>query len=547
MNFGAAKFRELLFVATCGMGAEFMLALADTVVAGHVVGETALAGINLLQPVFNIVQFVAALVGTGAAIRFSFETGRLDSRRASEMFSQGMWSVLAFGTALLVAFVFAREAFIGFFGASEEVAACARAYWVWYAPCALLLPVTLYLIALVYADGGMRSCAMGYASLIGGNIVASYFLCRQMGIAGCALGTVLGNSAAILSLSGHFLRKSNSLRLVRHFSLRDLLLICKSSFADASVTLCWAGLFLMLDKLVIVEFGSDKLPVLSVVLACVNLTLLFNGISAAAQPLVGVYAGERNSLGVKSVMNAAMKTSFAEGALAAAFFAAVPQAAVALVGIKDPSLVPVAHSAVRIVSIGFIAAPFVFLFNSYYLFVERYALACSLTFVADIVAYAILCPPMAHFGGMTGLWIALGAAPVAAVAAFGLFVFMRHGARRFPLLLPPERAEKQFAFGFMVEAKGIEAAARFASSTLAGAGRGDLADEAGRIVGAVFAAVAASNGSRRVRGEAGIDLNEGANLVLRDDGIVYDPTPAAAPARGKHFVTMGYNRSIFGL
>ena len=362
MDFGVRKFRELLLVATCGMAAEFLLALADTVIAGHLVGETALAGINLLQPVFNLVQFTAALIGTGTAIRFSLETGRLETRRAQEMFSQGLWSIIGFGAVLCLCFVTGRDLFLGSFGAAPEALAAARAYWNWYAPCTVLLPVTLYMMAVVYADGDMVSCALGYGSLIGGNVIASFFLCREFGIAGCAMGTVIGDSAAALALFAHFCRRSNTLRILPHFRWRDLLLICKSAFADASVSLCWSLLFFLLAKLTVALFGSSLLPVLSIVLVLVNLTLLFNGVSAAAQPVVGIYAGERNARSVRAVMRAAVKTAFWEGVAGLVFFVAFPETAVRLVGLTDPAHVDEACRAVRIVSLGFLGAPFVFLF-----------------------------------------------------------------------------------------------------------------------------------------------------------------------------------------
>ena len=547
MDFGVRKFRELLFVATCGMGAEFFLALADTVIAGNIVGEVALGGINLLQPIFNFVQFTAALIGTGTAIRYALEVGRLDSRRASEVFSQGFWTILIFGVLLLIAFLLGRDIFFWFIGADAEMTAQAKTYWNWYAPCTLLLPMTLYLIALVYADGDMLACAFGYGSLILGNIVASYFLCRVYGVAGCAMGTVVGNVLAVISLSSHFLRKVNTLKLMRHFRFQDLYLICKSSFADASVSLCWSLLFFLLANLVVEEFGSKFLPVLSVVLVSINLTLLFNGVSAAAQPIVGIYAGERNARGVRAVMNSAVKVAFVEGIIAALFFACFPQLAVRLVGIDDPELVPLALKAVRWVSIGFLGAPFVFLFNSYYLFVERYALAVALTFVADIVVYAALAIPAAHFFGMDGLWVALGISPVVAVVLYALFILFRYGPERFPLLLSRSRERHQFAVGFTVTTRNVRIAAEETSLALEEAGYTGFVPEMRRIVLNLFRQIRDLNADHRVHAEIGFDLNDGVKLCLRDDGRIADLSHKVVRADGRHFVTMGYNRYLFEL
>ena len=76
--FGVAKFRSFLVVASFSMVIEFLMGLADSVIAGHVLGEKALAGLNLLQPPMNAVSFVACLLGTGTAICFSLETGRFN-------------------------------------------------------------------------------------------------------------------------------------------------------------------------------------------------------------------------------------------------------------------------------------------------------------------------------------------------------------------------------------------------------------------------------------------------------------------------------------
>ena len=85
-TFGVAKFRGFLLVASFSMAIEFLMGFADSVIAGNLLGETALAGLNLLQPPMNFVSFVACLLGTGTAICFSTEIGRFDRTRATEMF-----------------------------------------------------------------------------------------------------------------------------------------------------------------------------------------------------------------------------------------------------------------------------------------------------------------------------------------------------------------------------------------------------------------------------------------------------------------------------
>ena len=115
-TFGVAKFKGFLLVATFSMLIEFLMGFADSVIAGNLLGETALAGLNLLQSPMNFVSFVACLLGTGTAICFSTEIGRFDRDRAAELFSQGVFGAALFGVVGMAAFVVGRDAFLCMFG-----------------------------------------------------------------------------------------------------------------------------------------------------------------------------------------------------------------------------------------------------------------------------------------------------------------------------------------------------------------------------------------------------------------------------------------------
>ena len=562
-SFGVAKFRGFLLVASFSMAIEFLMGFADSVIAGNLLGETALAGLNLLQSPMNFVSFVACLLGTGTAICFSLETGRFDRARATEMFSQGFWSSVSIGCLGMVLFVVGRDAFLGMFGANEEVLGYAVPYWNWFVPCVLLEPVAVLMANAIYADGGARLCLISYLVQLGGNCGVSYFLCRAMGMSGCALGSTIGNLSAIAVLSCHFLRREHTLRFVRHFAFRDLWRICNSSFGDASVRLCWAALFLMLNAFVIGRFGSGALPVLSVVLAVMGFSETFNGTANAAQPLVGVYSGERNTLGIRTVMRAATHVTIVEGVAVSVILMCWPQLVVKLVGIDEPELVAASCTAVRLVSGGLVGTALVCLFNSYYLFIERPRLACSLTVLANFIVPFALYSVCGRLFGANGVWAALGAAPVVTVLLFGAFIFVRYGRRQFPLLLPTDRDAGLRVFNLMLTEREISDTSAAVGRLLAEQGEPEATVfRTSLMVEEVFMVVKDRNGSRKVRAEVTLDLNDGGvELILRDDGEVFDITDAdaritslrtylvasvmqAMPGR-MNLTTTGYNRNVF--
>ena len=100
MTFAASKFAKFLPTATFAMAVEYLMGLSDSVICGQIIGEDGLSVINLMQPVFNVVSFIALLVGTGTSVLYAMEMGRFDRRRASELLTQGLWSALGFGLLL---------------------------------------------------------------------------------------------------------------------------------------------------------------------------------------------------------------------------------------------------------------------------------------------------------------------------------------------------------------------------------------------------------------------------------------------------------------
>ena len=456
-----------------------------------------------------------------------------------------------------------RDAFLGLFGATADELGYAVPYWNWFMVCALLEPVAVLLANSVYADGGTRLCFWSYVAQLGSNCGISFVLCKAMGMAGCAIGTIVGNALAIAILSTHFLRRAHTLRLVRHFSPGDLWRICSISFGDASVRLCWAALFALLNMFVIRHYGAKMLPVLSVVLAVLGFSEAFNGPANAAQPIVGVYLGEQNTVGVRTVMRAAMRTTLIEGAVVSLVLLCWPQLMVKLVGIDEPTLVGPACTAVRLVASGLICTALGLLFNSYYLFIEREGLACALTALLNFVVPVALYPLLGWMFGINGVWAALGAAPVVTTLVFGGFLLWRYGRRQFPLLLPTDRDANLHVFNLTLTDREISETSAAVSRLLAAEGFPDeIVFRASLMVEEVFMVVKDRNGSRTVIGEATLDLNgDGVALILRDDGEVFDITDAdaritslrsylvasvmeAIPGR-LNLTTTGFNRNVF--
>lgn len=561
-SFGVEKFRKLVFVGSFSVITEFLMGFLGSVLSGHLLGEDALAGVSLMSPVFTAVIFLSGLFGVGMGVNYALEMGRCDKRRAHEIFTQGLWSVLAVGAASALLLLVGFDAYVRFMNPSPAVAAYAADYCRWFVPVAILEPLAVFLLNCCYADGDDRQCYVIYAAQLAANLGISYAALKSgRGTAGCAMGALAGFAAAVAIGLLHFRKAGNSFRLVRHFRLADSLRIVKSSFGDASGFLCNALLFFFLGKYFLDRFGSDMLPVLSVVIATLGLLEVFNGVGVAAQPIVTVYVGERNTLGARAVMNAALRISIVEGAAASLLLFCLPDFAIALVGISSEPLVAASRTAVRLIALGFVFTAVANLLNGYYILISREMMAVLFTFWKWLLVPVVTV--FAFWGlGMNGVWAALGIAPLIAMGAFAAGMIRRYGRTMCPFLLPRDREAKIRMFSLVLNEHEIVETAHTVAAELKKAGanpsktmRAELMTEE------VLMAVKDRNKGRRVLAEVTLDLNDAPTLTLRDDGEIFDITDADAKVRSLrtflvasvmerqqakvNLITTGFNRNVF--
>ena len=561
-SFGVSKFKSLLLAGSFTVLASYVVRLSDAIVAGNMIGEAALAGVNLAAPVLSGISFLAGLVATGMATNYSLAMGRLDRTRAHQFFVQALWTVLIFGGALALAILFGRGALLSFFGADAVVSGHAADYLRWVWPVAVVECLETMLVALGYADGDSRLCALSYGVVFVSNAAVSVLaVMLGMGTGGCALGSLVSGILGVAVMAAHFLRKSNSCRFVWHFSLMDSWRIAVASFGDAAAFLCDALLFLFLNKFIISHFGSAMLPVVGVTTALWGFLEFFNGIGVAVQPIVTVYYGEGNTKSVVSVMRAAMFTSVLEGIAFMAVFGLFPRLVVGMVGLSDPELVREGCLAVRLMCGGFLALAFAGLFNSYYMFIERSLLAGVVTFACYLIL-PIACVATCSLWGVRGAWCGLGIGPFAGCAISSLFVIAIGGLRRYPLMLDRSREDRLHVFGLALnDLEIVDVSRKVAGMLVRDGAKEAMVMRVSLMTEEVLMAVKDRNAGRRVIGEAVLDLTDGVTLTLRDDGEIFDITDADAQisslrsflvasvmerhAGRVNLVTTGFNRNVF--
>ena len=561
-HFSTEKFKSFLLAGTFTAFIGYVNRLADSVIIGHVIGEDALAGLNMVTPVFSVVTFFAFVIALGTSTNYSIWLGRIDRRRAHGFFMQGLWLALLVGGVLSLAMLFGGDLYFFSLNGSEYVEMYGRQYLGWAWPIGLTECLMMLLAVFCCADGDIRLCSVVYGGVCALNVLVSYCAVRLgMGASGCALGSVVSEAIGILALCGHFFRKVNTFRPVRHFSLSDAYYVFRASFGDAAAFLCDAALFFVLNKLVIAKFDSDMLPVAGVAIVVWSFLEIFNGVGVAVQPLVTTYWGERNTCAIRKVMQAAIVAAAAEGlALTALFLLGRGGLVIGLVGVEGldyPELMDAARNCVVLMCGGFLPLALAGLFNSYFLFIERPWISLCTTVLCYLAMPGACALAGAQFG-LNGVWAGLGVGPFLGILMMASAMLLKRGRHGFPMLLPRGREEKITMFDLVLTEQEIVRVSKAVAEALPAA----VAQRAALMVEEVFMTVRERNQNRRkLIGEVTLDLNDGVLMTLRDDGIIFDITDADAKVSSlraylvasvmeRHrdrinLVTAGFNRNVF--
>ena len=103
------------------------------------------------------------------------------------------------------------------------------------------------------------------------------------------------------------------------------------------------------NKFILFKFGEYYLPVLSVIISVIELTIIFDGVGQAITPLVNVYRGEKNTEGIRKVMRLAGKAAAFEGICASILLFFFGRYLAQMIGITDPKLLHLCETAIRFV------------------------------------------------------------------------------------------------------------------------------------------------------------------------------------------------------
>lgn len=188
--------------------------IVDGLFIAKCVGPTALAGLNLIMPIYSLLIGLGIMCAAGGAVCAVRYLGNDEVEEASAMFSKSMLSMLIISVIISIfLIVFAREIIV-FMGAKGELAEQAYIYMITLMYFAPSFTCSIALSFFVRIDERPRLASLGLSSTAVNNIILDYIFIYEleMGVMGAALGSGLACIISIFIMGSHFFSKSARLK-----------------------------------------------------------------------------------------------------------------------------------------------------------------------------------------------------------------------------------------------------------------------------------------------------------------------------------------------
>lgn len=392
--------------------------LVDSAIVGNLIGQDALAAINLCVPVFLLFSTVGSLLGAGGGLLSAALIGREREEDARRVYTLAVTLELVFSLLIMVLGLICLDPIVHLLGADDALRPMVRDYArvaFLSAPVKCLLYIPFNYLRLDGKPGTVSSAMLLMTACNG--VLDVVFIRMGFGMTGASaaslLGTALGTAVGLAALRGGTFRLTG-LRGTGGL-LRELIALGTPSALNNLLDM---ARLILINRILMAAGGGALVAIFTVVCAMSDFTLcIVSGIPQTGAPLIGVFRGERNNPAQRDLVRLELRYGLAMSGGAAALIALLPGPVCALFGLAPSG------EAVLALRLFALSLPFAMLCSILIYFYNasgRVMLANLITscrmFLFAVIPTALLAPygpavwwsrPIAEAGALAALVLAL--------------------------------------------------------------------------------------------------------------------------------------------
>lgn len=392
--------------------------IVDGIFVSSYVGTNALAAINIVYPIVNILTGIALAFATGGSALAALHIGGERKEEANRTFSVSMLLSLLVGCGVSALIWIKLPALLELLGATQLTMSDCKTYAFWWLVGTPVVIGKELLTYFIRVDGSPTYSFL--TALAGGllNIVLDYVFvgCMDTGILGAALATILGLLLSFSMGLYYFVKKKHTLEFTfRGLSFKigfNCMINGTSEFVNQ---LAIAITTIVFNRTAMAFAGEDGIAAVSIIM---YLQFLF----------IGIYSGF--SMGMAPPLGYAYRFfSIAPIVIYALTFFLAPMC-VSFFADKHSSVYTLAVSGMRIYGLGFLFSGINIFSAVRMMAYGKGYFAGGITFLRSFALLLLFLIVLPQFWGMNGIWLAVpGAEILTMFVAVLALVFIPRGRK----------------------------------------------------------------------------------------------------------------------
>ncbi len=293
-------YKVLKFIIPTYLTALFttLYTIVDGIYVSQYVGTNALAAINIVYPIVNLLTGIAMMFAVGGSSLSSIYLGKNDKTKANQMFQFCIVSSLIIGIIISWVILLYLSDILVFLGATSITLDYCEIYikiWLFGTIAIMLKEIFVYFIRI---DGNPKISFIVSAS--GGilNIILDYIFVGKMslGIFGAGIATILGLILSMILGIIYFIKYSNNIKFkIEKIKLNFLPPCIVNGSSEFINQLAIAITTVVFNKTALTYAGDDGVAAVSIIMYVQFIFLgIYTGYSMGISPLLGYNYGNKN-------------------------------------------------------------------------------------------------------------------------------------------------------------------------------------------------------------------------------------------------------------
>ncbi|MDC7233057.1 MAG: MATE family efflux transporter [Spirochaetales bacterium] len=422
-----------IFIAYALPGVMGMIAMSaagiiDGIFIGRFVGTSALAAVNLINPLASLAIGLSIMIGVGGATTAAAELGAGNIQGARNSYTVTVLLISALALIITVAGLIFMDPLVRLLGAEGALAADVKEYLGSIILFFLFFMLSFLLDSFIRSDG---SPVFSVTVLLGSsllNIVLDYLFVGRFGwgLRGAAFATGFSQAGAVVLLGSYMISGQTRYRLVRpRFEFRRLGKMMFNGSSELVNELSLGISTLVFNYILLTRLGSPGVAAFSVVgYGAMLAKMIFGGIAQAVQPGISYNLGAGKLDRIRSFLKLGLLVNIGAGLMACTVMISLRRPLALLFAGTRTDVVELTARIALLYSFSLLLTGSNFVMSMFFTAVHRAADSAVIAFCRSLLFFMTGLFVLPLFLGDDGLWLtAVFAEGLTLITAFLLFRF----------------------------------------------------------------------------------------------------------------------------